>query len=314
MESVQTLKKRLKSVKNINQVTKTMELVSSLKMRKAQEIAIGSRPYALAALDLLAHASTLKTELPQLLTSRPQIKNVLFVVVASDKGLAGAFNSALFKKLENHMERHQEKYQAEEKLFLSVGEKAAAYLNRRKLTTVGKFTEAGDFTTPDEVKPVSDFIVQGYLDGKWDRVVIVSTHFRSAMRQEALVRRILPVDFDHVKDIIKEIIPETGKFSDLIKEHELDFLGKNGHMEYLVEPSPGQVLRRLAEHVFFMQLYHLILEANAAEHSARRMAMKTASDNAKDLADDLNLQYNKSRQAQITKEIIEITAGAESFN
>jgi F-type H+-transporting ATPase subunit gamma len=144
-------------------------------------------------------------------------------------------------------------------------------------------------------------------------VIIVSTHFRSALKQEPHVRRVLPIDYNHIADTIKQIIPERGKFADLIKEHNITFtLDEKKLKEYTIEPDPEKVLEKLAEHLFFMQIYHLILEANASEHSARRMAMKTASDNASDLGNKLNLQYNKSRQARITTEIAEISAGAEA--
>ena len=320
MESPQNIKKRLKSVKNINQITKAMELVSATKMRKSQQIALDSRPYAFAALDFLATVSILETKLPPLFEVRKNIKKVLFVLVASDKGLAGAFNSSIFKKFEAHMRSDIGKYPGEEKLFVAVGEKAYQYLSKKhstvdQSTVLKKFVQAGDYTTPEQIKPIADFIIEGYLQKKWDRVVVISTHFRSALKQEAHVRRVLPIDFDHIADTIREIIPERGKFADLIKEHHISFVPELEKIkEYTIEPSPEKVLEKLAEHLFFMQVYHLILEANASEHSARRMAMKTASDNANDLGQKLNLQYNKSRQSRITTEISEISAGAEALS
>lgn len=323
MESPQNLKKRLKSVHNINQITKAMELVSATKMRKSQQIALDSRPYAFSALELLANVSVLenisKWKTP-LFEVRKNIKRVLFVLVASDKGLAGAFNSSVFKKFEAHMRIEKEQWKKEEKLFLAVGEKAFAYLFKKGFNVLQKFVEVGDYTTPERVKPIVDFIIEGYLEKKFDRVIIISTHFRSALKQEPHVRRILPIDFDHIADTIKEIIPERGKFADLIKEHSINFVPEknpstsSGLKEYTIEPSPEKVLEKLAEHLFFIQVYHLILEANASEHSARRFAMKTASDNAAELGDALNLQYNKSRQSAITKEISEITAGVEALS
>jgi len=332
MESPQNLKKRLKSVHNINQITKAMELVSATKMRKSQQIALDSRPYGFAALDLLANVSLLEKELPELLKHRKNIKKVLFVLVASDKGLAGSFNSSVFKKFE----KHQNEYPAsakgsgaakEEKFYVAVGEKAYAYLQKKGLNVVKKFTQVGDYTTPENVKPLVDFIIDGYLRGGknglpsrsfsegWDRVVIFSTHFRSALKQEPHVRRFLPIDFDHIASAVREIVPERGKFADLIKEHSINFVpDKKKINDYLIEPSPKKVLEKLARHLCFMEMYHLILEANASEHSARRLAMKTASDNAQDLGDALNLQYNKSRQSSITKEITEISAGAEALS
>jgi F-type H+-transporting ATPase subunit gamma len=319
MESPQNIKKRLKSVKNINQITKAMELVSATKMRKAQQTALDSRPYAFAALDFLATLSTLETELPPLFETRKNIKKVLFVVVASDKGLAGAFNSSVFKKFELHQKEYPASAKGsgvamEEHLYVAVGEKANAYLSKKNLKVVKKFIQAGDYTTPEQVAPITDFIVKGFLQKKWDRVIVISTHFKTALKQEPHVRRVLPIDFDHVADTIRELIPERGKFADLIKEHHISFVPELEKIkEYTIEPSPEKLLEKLAEHLFFMQIYHLILEANASEHSARRMAMKTASDNAKDLGNKLNLQYNKSRQSKITTEISEISAGAEAL-
>jgi len=323
MESPQNIKKRLKSVNNIGQITKAMELVSATKMRKSQQIALDSRPYAFAALDFLATLSGLENQkLPELFNVRKP-KNpstgsgfkVLFVLVASDKGLAGAFNSSVFKKFELHLKNEKEEWKKEEHLYVAVGEKSNAYLSKRGYKIVKKFVHAGDHTTPEQVAPLTKFIIDGYLDKSWDRVIVVSTHFKSALKQEPHVRRILPIDFDHMADTITEIIPERGKFAELIKEHNITFVpDKNRSKEYLIEPSPEKVLKKLAEHLFFMQMYHLILEANASEHSARRMAMKTASDNASDLGGALNLQYNKSRQSRITTEISEISAGAEALS
>ncbi len=332
MESPQNLKKRLKSVHNINQITKAMELVSATKMRKSQQIALDSRPYAFAALELLANLTLLenlkKEELPELLRGRlTRLRQgfggrgkVLFVLVASDKGLAGAFNSSVFKKFEQHLKTNKEQRKNEEHFYLAVGEKANAYLAKKFRTmdssmVLKKFAQVGDCTAPEQVAPLTEFIIKGYLDKKWDRVIIISTHFRSALKQEPHVRRVLPIDFDHIADTIKQIIPERGKFADLIKEHSINFVPDKAKLkEYTIEPSSEKVLEKLAEHLFFMQVYHLILEANASEHSARRMAMKTASDNAAELGNALNLQYNKSRQSAITKEISEITAGAEALS
>jgi len=318
MESPQNIKKRQKSVDNINKITKAMEMVAATKMRKSQEIALSSRPYAFAALDFLATISSLDQKLPELFKKR-NVKKVLFVLVSSDKGLAGAFNSSVFKKFEQHAKEgpkgRLEDYAHEEKLYVAVGEKAFNYLSKKGYNVVKKFIAVGDYITIDQVQPLTEFLVEGYLSKKWDRVVIISTHFRSALKQEPHVRRVLPIDFDHIKETVQEIIPERGKFAELIKEHQISFVPDKAKLsEYLIEPSPAEVLQKLAEHLFFVQIYHLILEANASEHSARRMAMKTASDNASDLGSALNLQYNKSRQSRITTEISEISAGAEALN
>ncbi|MCX6723145.1 MAG: ATP synthase F1 subunit gamma [Candidatus Staskawiczbacteria bacterium] len=314
MESPQNIKKRLKSVSNIGKITKAMELVAATKMRKSQEIALSSRPYAFAALDFLATISSLDQKLPELFKKRI-VKKVLFVVVSSDKGLAGAFNSSVFRKFEMHQKSEREEWKNENHFYITIGEKAFNHLTKKGFNVLKKFTSVGDYTTTEQVFPVTDFIVKGYLEYKWDRVIVVSTHFRSALKQEPHVRRVLPVDYEHIRETIQQIIPERGKFAELMKEHQITFVpDKLKIKQYKIEPSPEEVLNRLAEHLFSMQFYHLILEANASEHSARRMAMKTASDNASDLGNALNLQYNKSRQSRITTEISEISAGAEALN
>jgi F-type H+-transporting ATPase subunit gamma len=284
-------------------------------MRKSQQIALDSRPYAFAAMDMLATVSELEHKLPALFEARKNIKKVLFVLVASDKGLAGAFNSSVFKKFEQHMARDKEKYATEEKFYVAIGEKAYNYLTKKGISVLNKITAVGDYTDLEEVKPLADFLVKGYLNKDFDRVVIFSTHFKTALKQEPHVRRILPVDFDHIANTVIETIPERGKFAELIKENNISFVpDKTKIKEYIIEPNSEKVLKKLAEHLFLMEVYQLILEANASEHSARRMAMKTASDNASDLGNKLNLQYNKARQARITTEISEISAGAEALS
>ncbi len=307
MDSPQNIKKRLKSIKNIGQITKAMELVAATKMRRSQEIALASRPYAFAALDLLANVSLMEEQKSGLLEKR-NVKKTLFVLVASDKGLAGAFNSSIFRKFESAFS----KTKTSEALFIGVGEKAFNYLSKKNLNVVKKFTNVGDYTTTQQVKPLADFLAEGYLKKDWDRVVIFSTHFRSALKQESRIREILPISFESIQETLMEIVPKTGKFSNIVNVSNVN--GQRSNVDYLVEPSTKIVLADLVKHLFFMQMYHLILEANASEHAARRLAMKTASDNAKDLGQALNLQYNKVRQGAITSQIIEIIAGAESLS
>jgi len=319
MESTQNLKKHIRSVANIKKITKAMELVAATKMRRSQEIALASRPYAFAALDLLANITLLETNLPELLKKR-LVKNTLFVLVASDKGLAGAFNSSLFRKFEYYLSQNKVHSRGSDhgsesgNAFVAVGEKSFNYLSKKGFNFIKKFINVGDFTTPEQVQPLTEFMVEGYLQKKWDRVLVFSTHFMSALKQKPLMREILPISFDSIRETVKGIVPTTGKFAELIKESFGADQDKPKLMEYLIEPSPKIVLEDLTKHLFFMQVYHLILESNASEHSARRLAMKTASDNAADLSEKLNLEYNKSRQSAITKEIIEITAGAESLS
>ncbi len=317
MESVQSIKRRLKSINNIGQITKAMELVAATKMRKSQEIALNSRAYSYAALDLLARLSGQEGKLPALLKTRKAQKRAL-VLVTSDKGLAGSFNSAVIRLFEKYLKEHKidnknlPAQAGEDISFVAIGKKAAAYLQQRGFKTKEKFFRVGDFTTPEQTNPISDFLAQGYIKKEWDEVLLFSTYFQSALKQQVLARKIFPVKISFVKEILKEIVPATGKFSNLREKFTTEKSEKVD--EYLIEPAPEKVLNLLVNHLVRMQFYHLILETNASEHAARRMAMKAASDNAKDLFTELTIVFNKSRQAGITKEITEIVSGIESAN
>jgi F-type H+-transporting ATPase subunit gamma len=309
MESLQTIQRRIKGVKNINQITKAMELVAATKMRKSQEVALASRAYAYTALDFLAHLSKLEgVKMPALLKKR-KVKKTAFVIVSSDKGLVGAFNSGVLRVFENYLKKENVDINNSSNVFMAFGQKAGNYLQRKGIKVDKVFTKFGDFTRLEETKPLSDYLTRGYLEKKWDKVFIFSPHFKSVLNQEVLMRQIFPIDFKILHKTIKELIPETGRFSEF--RHE-EAVSQSRIIEYLIEPSPTKVLRELAPHLVEMQIYHLILEANASKHAARRMAMKNASDNAEELTEDLTLMYNKSRQAAITREIIEIVAGAEA--
>lgn len=317
MESPQITKRRLKGAHNIKQITKAMELVAATKMRKSQEIALLSRPYAFAALELLANIGRAITGTSlhhPLLTARTGTKTAL-IVITSDKGLAGSFNSSVLKAVDAFLNERPDFETSPDHTCIAIGQKAANYLERRLGRVTHVFTRVGDYTTTEHIRPIAELIIAGYLDGRWDRVLIFSTHFKSALRQEVIDRQILPVDVELIQETAKEIIPETGRFAELLKEHGASFFAHTSTRptEYLFEPSAESVLADLAHHLVMMQLYHVVLEANASEHAARRMAMKNASDNAGGIIDTLTLEYNKSRQASITRELTELTAGASAL-
>ena len=286
-----------------------MEVVSATKMRKAQEVALRSRPYAFKALELLetlmrvmANDELRMKNVELKLAEKREIKNTLIVIVASDRGLAGAFNSQVLRMVENFFKADAVgSYSA-----VLVGKKSQNYINKKNIPVVQMFTGFGDFVLPEEIEPLEQLVVKGFLEGTWDRVMTVSTHFRSTLKQETLVRQLLPLDVDKIAETVKEIVPEQGRFSEARPQET--FPRSRLGVEYIFEPDPASAVSALLPHLVKMQLYHLILEANASEHSARMVAMKTASDNAGELADDLTLEFNKARQASITKEIIEITS------
>ena len=307
MESPQHIKSRLKSVKNIGQITKAMEVVSATKMRRAQEVALASRAYAYRALELLETLAKIKDQISKIkieipLAEKREIKKTLLVVVTSDKGLAGAFNTQVFRQVEQFLAQEGG---ASEIHVVPVGKRAVSYFTRRNAKIIESFTGFGDYAMPEEIEPLGNLLVQGFLEGNWDRVVTISTHFRSTLKQTPLARQVLPIEVEKIAETVAEIIPEHGRFSELKSDATRYTLHGS---EYILEPSPEETLNQLVPHLVTMQLYHVVLEANASEHSARMVAMKTASDNASDLADGLTLEFNKARQAGITKEIIEITS------
>jgi F-type H+-transporting ATPase subunit gamma len=309
MESGQSLKRRMKSVQNIGQITKAMELVSATKMRRSQELALNSRPYAYAALELLGILSSLKDmPMPELFQKRT-IEKTAFLLMMSDRGLAGSFNGAVTREFEKYMRSNGIDITDPRYSFIAVGQKAKVYLERRHANVIASFNRVGDVSNILEAEPIADFLIDGYARHDFDSVIAFFTTFVTALRQDPVVREFLPIAYDSIKQSVEETIPRAGRYSEYAKSET--FL--NGEeKEYIIEPSPKEVLEELAPKLLKIRLYHAILEANASEHSARRVAMKNASDNAAELSETLTMVYNKSRQAAITAQIIEITSGAES--
>ncbi len=317
MASLTHLKKRLGGIRSINQITAAMELVAATKMRKAQEVALSTRPYAWSALELLGNiVRSLEAHKPEEVMKSPllakrEMKKTAVLVVTSDKGLVGSFNSSVLRRLEKFL-KQRKNGNLDDLLFVAVGQKGADFIKKKGGTLVKTFTNYGDIVNLGEVEELSSLLVEGYLRREWDSAIVFSANFVSALRQEAVMRELLPMDFQKLRQIVQEVIPETGRYSDLKSK----ILGNgNGRPEnYLIEPSPRGALERLLPHLFTVQIYHVMLEANASEHSARRVAMKNASDNAGELITALTLRYNRSRQELITKELTEITSTVAALN
>lgn len=311
MESGQSLKRRMKSVQNIGTITKAMELVEATKMRRSQELALHSRPYAYAALGLLGVLSGLKDiEMPELLTERPVVRTA-FLILTSDRGLAGSFNSAVIRRFEQFVKANKiDIADASKYSFIAVGQKAKTYLERRRLHITASFTHTGDFARFSEAEPIADALIEGYLAHDFDKVTAFFTTFVTALRQDAVQGDFLPVKYETVKEAIEETIPRAGRYAGYARAESRE---GGREREFLIEPSPREVLEALAPVLLKTRVYSAILEANASEHSARRVAMKNASDNAADLSTSLTMAYNKSRQAAITNQIIEVTSGAQAL-
>ena len=333
MQSIQQIKSRLGAVKNIGTITRAMEVVSATKMRKAQTLAFDSRPYAYAALatlaDLLTYASSTHLENSVFVSRSPVSRmpghrvssSTLLVLVASDRGLAGSFNANVMRVTDAYITNNPGNY----KLIL-VGKKLAAWATRNRLLVEMVFSDFGDYAEAGEITPLTDLISQGFLMGKWQKVAVISTHFKTTLNLMTVIRELLPMHIDQIRETVREIVPESGKYSELRDQMLRPAVappslrqgyaggaggGTTSRSEFLFEPTPVAVLDSILQHLLNMQLFHLVLEANASEHSARMVAMKNASENASELSSDLSLEFNKARQAAITKEMIEISSALQ---
>jgi F-type H+-transporting ATPase subunit gamma len=281
------IRRRIKSVKNTSQITKAMQMVAAAKMRKAQQRAILGRPYAEELAKILAALAAAggSANLHPLLEERTEVKRELVLVIATDKGLCGALNTNLFREVA--------KFDPAKTTFVVVGRKAAQYLGRLKRDLVADFELKEAFTFL-ECKQASKFCIEKYLSGQVDKVSVAFTDFVSTLQQAPTVRTILPVQNFEISGL-------QGEQSGTKVEAAANTT------EYLFEPSAGGVLAGLVPHYVHFAVFQMVLESRASEHSARMVAMKNATDNAKQLIKDLTLEYNKVRQAGITTELLEIT-------
>ena len=304
MPSLKDIKRRIRSVKNTSQITKAMEVVSATKMRRSQELALSGRPYALAALNILKNISARISTPPPILEKR-EIKKTLVLVITSDKGLAGAFNSNVLRQYERWIKENKDIPFA----VATVGKKARDYFAARKARTFKSFTGFGDYVSRGETEPMSEFLLNGYVGREWDRVAVFYTNFRTTLKQEAKMIEVLPIHTEKIEETIRGITPEYGRFMATSYKPQ----ATSYHYEYKFEPTAGEVLEKLLPILFKIQLHHIVLESNASEHSSRMVAMKNASENAKELIGELTIVYNKSRQAGITRELTEIITGREAL-
>ena len=288
MASRQQIKGRIKSVKNTKQITKAMELVAASRMRRAQELASRTRRYAGLASELLTSLRT-RVQLGQhpLFTVRP-VQARLLILITSDRGLAGAYNSNVLRL---YVQELQKDVAAGVKNYtIAIGRKGANLTARLdEAEVVGVYSELPHQPQTSDLQPVVAAALELFRDGRVDAVDVLYTHYHNSVNQQATVRHLLPAGFT-----------ETA-VTDAV--HEADF-----------EPSAEQVLDSATLRLIEVQMLQALLEANASEHSMRMMAMKSATDNATDLADDLTLAYNNARQAAITQELAEISGGTEALN
>lgn len=303
--AIKTIKNKIRAVKKTSKVTKAMEAVSAVKMRKSQERALRGRPYAVAALSILKRLSgSMEGVSHPLSTTRP-VEKLCIVVFASDKGLAGALNSSVLKEAVFAIEKQG--VSKENVDVVTVGRKAYEFFSKRGYTVSRHFADIEDSAREDEIIEITNHLIEGFLIGAFDACMIVYTNFKSTFEQKAMSRTVLPLSLPNIEDMVKNIVPGKGKYALAMAPSDVSV------QSYTVEPDAAAVLDVLMPSLVNIALYHALLEARASEHSARMVAMKNASDKAREVSKDLTLVYNKARQALITREVSEIVGGMEAM-
>jgi len=285
MPSTRDIRRRIKSVKNTAQITKAMQMVASSKMRKAQLAALAGRPYAQQMNTMLADATASATEFTHPLMEQRGGKKRAVILVSTDKGLCGALNS--------NLTREAMKFDKDTTVFICAGKKGAQFVSRTKRQLAAEFTYK-DAPLFAEARAISKFAQDLFLKGEVDHVDVLYTNFVSTLVQKPEVTTLLPIG--EIKGVQAGVHGEA-------TSTEL----KTSGLEFQFEPRADKVLSELLPHYLNFQVFQFLLEAKASEHSSRMVAMKNATDNAKQLIKDLTLEYNKLRQANITKELLEIT-------
>lgn len=290
MASTIVLKQRIKSVKGTRQITKAMQLVSASKMRRAQDYAFKSRAYRDLAYELLARLSAINEVEQQPLFKKRLLKSHLYVVIASNSGLAGAYNANVLKLLAKNIKADQDSKVASR--VIVIGKKGAQFVRRLQgVELLAVYDDFKDQPTANDVRPILNMLMSEYRDESADEVTLVYTVFKSNILQEAKSLALLPASASDIPEM-KEGAATISNF----------------------EPSVETVIEQITLRLIEAQLWQALLESLASEHSMRMLAMKNATDNAKDLIDDYTLELNTARQAAITQELAEITGGAEALN
>ena len=285
MPSFREIRGRIRSVKNISQITRAMEMVSASKMRRAQQRVVATRPYTARIGTVIGNLAGLAgtadgDERFPLLDQRP-IARVAIILVTPDKGLCGSLNTNVIRRATRYI-LSEAGVPVE---VITVGKKGRDFMVRYRRDVVAEFTAIGDYPTLDQIAPIAQVAVDDFVSGKVDAVFLIYTRFISTLNQRPELQQLLPVRPP------QDATPLT---------------------DVIFEPSPGAVLNALLPRYVDQQVYRAVLESIASEHSARMVAMRNATDNARDLVSELTLSYNKARQAQITREVSEISAGANA--
>ncbi len=293
MANAREVKQRIKSVKNISQVTRALQAVSASKVRKAIEQMEDTRPYSVKAWQVLQHIAGQpgRSSLHPLLIQRPEVKQIIAIVISSDRGLAGAYNANITRTVDDWAVSLSTPVK-----YITVGKRGRDQLLWRGRDILAEFSGLPGRPSYVDIAPIGQLAVDQFLAGEADEVFLIYTQFVNRMVHKPVVKKLLPLETD----------PESRvkKFAD-----------EESHSGgYIFEPDQQSLLDAIIPRFTVLQVFHAVIESQASEHSARMVAMKNATDNATDLADALQLEYNKARQQAITNEMLDIAGGAEATN
>jgi F-type H+-transporting ATPase subunit gamma len=292
MANLKEVRNRITSVSSTQQITKAMKMVSAAKLKRATNAIIQLRPYANKLKELLANLSaSLEDGSSPYLQEREPVR-VLVVVVSSNRGLAGAFNANVIKTANNLIaEKYSKQLQAGNVSIVAIGKKSQEYYQRRKYNVIGNNNDLYLDLNFENASKITESIMEGFVNGDYDRVELVYNHFRNAAVQYLIAEQLLPVPKPEKQDEVK-----------------------TANVDYILEPSQEEIVEQLIPKNIKIQLYRAVLDSNASEHGARMTAMDKATENAGDLLKALKLAYNQARQAAITTELTEIVSGAAALS
>ena len=304
MASLRDIRKRISSVKNTQQVTRAMKMVAAAKLRRAQERIFQARPYSYKISEVINHLNKhIDSTAHPLFDRREEIENVLLIIVTSDRGLAGAFNANAIKLAEQTIEENYADRKEDGSLHLMcLGRKAHDHFEKRGYNLVGDYRGLFNTLEFDDSLAVMNVVYEGFYDHKWDTVEVVYNEFKNTISQNRLVEPLIPIPEEQFITPVME--RDVEHFADANTGYSVD---------YIFEPDARSILNVLVPKFLNYTMWRIMLESNAAEQGARMIAMDNATNNAGDLIRDLQLKYNRARQDAITKELIEITSGADAL-
>ncbi|MEK7673225.1 MAG: ATP synthase F1 subunit gamma [Patescibacteria group bacterium] len=297
--SVRDIKRKIKSIKSTRQITKAMELVATSKMKKAMDGAINLRSYGYLSMNILLKLAKKHGEKSKYLQSR-EVKNILVIVFTTDKGLCGGLNSNVFRKITQVASKLEKETPKAKIHYMTSGKKGAEFLHRVGKEVSMAFPAYSNHPKFANILPMSRQAIKGFVNGEYDKVIIVYPDFVSTLQQQPVAKTVLPFS----PAVFEEMVSELGsKFTKVVKPAEKD-------LDYKLEPSAEYIMENVIPQLVEIQFFQAVLESAASEHSARMMAMQNASKAAGDLLGDLVLSYNQARQAAITREIAEIASSS----